>query len=618
MSQAAMMDVARAALENGRSLTATTLTPLISDSWTRCREAGLNPHGRGRNEVLQFSKVEQRRQSNVLLRKLALAEMQLLHSQIAGSNFMIALADREGVVLDTISDPAFASSQVGRSIIPGSVWLEQQSGTNALGLAASTGQPVAVYGREHYFSSLGHLNCMAAPIHNPMGEMIGIIDASCSNEARQQHTHVLVRMAATQIENGLIYQERPESFILAFHPRAEYLDTLSSGLLAVNSEGVFTALNKPAAALLAGLPAHVDQDFENLFEARFNATMDGLLKGGMIRVRDRAGSDVFMVCRQIGARRQIVRTAVKSIRAETGNSLNTAFVCDDRNLREEMRGIIEASALKMSFFVSGESGTGKELMARHVHQVATRQGPFIAVNCGGIPETLFMSELFGYEKGAFTNANGSGAVGLIRAANGGTLFLDEVADIPPAAQTSLLRFLDSMEVRAVGSTKNHIVDVQIICATNMPMDELVAERRFRADLYHRLNGFRINLPALRERTDFAKITRHLVEQLSPDITITDSAIQQLAHRSWAGNIRELKATLQRAIARRDHDIIDENAFDTHPPKATEDACAACRSHPLEKRRCTEIRTVYAKQRNNVAQTARLLGVSRTTVYKHLG
>lgn len=147
--------------------------------------------------------------------------MQILYSQIAGSDFMIALADSDAVVLDTISDQRFAESTAGRTIIPGSTWDEATRGTNALGVVVTERQPAAVYGREHYFACHGDLSCMAAPICDSDGRMLGLLDASCANDARQQHTHVLVRMAASQIENGLIYQEREGEFIFAFHPRME-------------------------------------------------------------------------------------------------------------------------------------------------------------------------------------------------------------------------------------------------------------------------------------------------------------------------------------------------------------------------------------------------------------
>ncbi|HEY4193594.1 MAG TPA: sigma-54-dependent Fis family transcriptional regulator [Mesorhizobium sp.] len=611
------MDRARAALERGDRFPAGALTPIVAESWQRCRDLGLDPHASPRARVIPFSDVRRRRDANAALRRLALAEMQVLHSQIAGSNFMIALGDAEGVVLDTISDQRFADSPAGRSIIPGSMWNEAERGTNALGLAAANRQPIAIYGREHYFSCHGSLSCMASPILNSRGETIGLLDASCSNEARQQHTHVLVRMAAAQIENGLIFQERSESFIFAFHPRAEYLDTLSAGLIAVSRDGEVFSFNRPGIALLAGLPTEPGGHFNTLFEASFSAAMDGLLQGGLIKIKDRAGSGLFMVCRQIGQRAAVAANRRPNrAPAVVADPLAPNFVCQDAALKHAMSDMAAAVTLKMPVQITGETGTGKELMARHVHDLSRRKGEFVALNCGAVPEQLFISEIFGHERGAFTNARNEGAPGLARLADNGTLFLDEVADIPPVAQTALLRFLDSMEVRTIGGEKTHKVDVQIVSATNCNLQEMVAARTFRADLLYRLNAFTVRLPALDARSDFALIVQHLVQKISPGTAITDAAIAKLSQRRWPGNIRELHAVLQRALVRQRMEYLDEGSFEDIA-RNDDESCEACKPHPLNRQRCREIRATYQLSGDNVSKTARLLGLSRTTIYKHV-
>ena len=477
------MDRARTALEKGDRFPVGALTPLVADSWQRCRDLNLDPRGAPRHSVVAFSDVKRRREASAAMRLLALAEMQLLYSQIAGSNFMIALGDADGIVLDTISDQHFADSEAGRSIIPGSMWNESERGTNALGLAGTMGKPVAIYGREHYFASHGHLSCMASPIFSSNGEILGLLDASCAHEARQEHTHALVRMAAAQIENGLIFQESSQSFVFAFHPRVEYLDTQSAGLISVSLQGAVLSMNRPGKALLHGLPAASGHHFDSLFEAGFGNAVDGLLKGGVIRIRDRAGSGVFMVCRQIGDRgRPMPARPTASMPALLQKNDVPDFVSEDASVQRSLGHLAEAAALCMPVHITGETGTGKELMARHVHRLSGRKGEFVALNCGAIPEELFIAELFGHERGAFTNARSEGSPGLARTADRGTLFLDEVGDIPPGAQTSLLRFLDSMEIRAVGGQKLQKVDVQIVSATNRNLEDMVAQRLFRADL----------------------------------------------------------------------------------------------------------------------------------------
>ncbi len=300
MAQTSGLDRARAALEAGRRFPAGALPSAVAASWDRCRALGLDPRRPPEPEVLPFAEVARRREAVAAMRRLALAEMHLLHGQIAGSDFMIALGDAEGLVLDTISDQAFASGPAGRDIIPGSRWREENRGTNALGLAAIERAPVAIHGREHFFAAHGGLCCMAAPILGPDGAMLGLLDASCANEARQQHTHALVRMAAAQVENGLIYQGFPAAIVLAFHPRSEYLRTLSAGLVAVSPDGEVLALNRPAVALLSGLPARAGAPFEALFEGGLGGIRAALV-ADVAQVRDRAGGGLFMACRQHGA-----------------------------------------------------------------------------------------------------------------------------------------------------------------------------------------------------------------------------------------------------------------------------------------------------------------------------
>ncbi|MBP0582834.1 sigma-54-dependent Fis family transcriptional regulator [Labrys sp. LIt4] len=610
------MDRARNALERGERLPGGTLPLPIAESWQRCRELGLDPHRQPRGEVVPFATVTRRRQKMEGLRRLALAEMQVLYAQIAGSNLMIALADAGGMVLDTISDQAFTESTAGRAIIPGSLWDEARRGTNALGLASDASQPVGVFGREHYFTCHAHLSCMAAPILDAHGQVLGLLDASCANEARQQHTHALVRMAAAQIENGLIFQECADNFILAFHPRAEYLDTLSAGLLALSRDGVVTALNRPGSALLSGLPAGADARFDTLFEMPFARALDGLLRGGVFPIRDAAGSQVLMVCRQI-APGLAVRNLHQEPQARPHDKGGSAprFVCADAAVKAAMADIGQAVAMGMPIHLTGETGTGKELMARHIHEVSGRRGEFVAVNCGALAEQLFVAEIFGHEQGAFTNARAEGSIGLARQADGGTLFLDEIADIPLSAQTALLRFLDAREVRPVGGLKIHKVDVQIVSATNRNLEAMVAERAFRADLLYRLNGLVLHLPPLSARSDFALVVKHLLQELAPGVAITDAAIASLAQREWPGNIRELRSLLQRLLLRRQGAFIDETCL-VEGAGDSGDTCPACRDRGLASRICREIRATYRVHRS-VTHTARALGLSRTTVYKHL-
>jgi DNA-binding NtrC family response regulator len=214
-----------------------------------------------------------------------------------------------------------------------------------------------------------------------------------------------------------------------------------------------------------------------------------------------------------------------------------------------------------SVLILGETGTGKELVARRIHDVSRRaQMPFVAVNCGALPENLVESELFGHRKGAFTGAD-TPRKGLIEVANGGTLFLDEMGELDKSMQVKLLRFLESGEVRRVGENEAFHVDVRVVCATNCDLQQMVKQGTFREDLFFRVNTFEIHLPSLRERKDDipelarALIARHLKRRDVPADMIAPETIAALQAYDWSGNVRELANALEHACILADQDVI---------------------------------------------------------------
>ncbi|MFT6956480.1 MAG: two-component system response regulator HydG [Halieaceae bacterium] len=216
--------------------------------------------------------------------------------------------------------------------------------------------------------------------------------------------------------------------------------------------------------------------------------------------------------------------------------------------------------------VLGETGTGKELVARSVHDLSQRAAKtLISVNCAAIPETLIESELFGYEKGAFTGANAS-RMGLIEAADGGTLFLDEIGELPMEAQARLLRFIQEGEIRRIGSVHSRKVDVRLICATHRNLPTLAAEGQFRQDLYYRINVLRLSLPPLRERgKDILHLAERMLQEqaarLSRDsLILSPRSIQAITTYQWPGNVRELQHAIERAVVLTDGNEIDNEAL----------------------------------------------------------
>ena len=227
-----------------------------------------------------------------------------------------------------------------------------------------------------------------------------------------------------------------------------------------------------------------------------------------------------------------------------------ARLLGESNTMGEVRAMIRRVARSQApVAITGESGSGKELAARAVHDCSGRRdGPFVAVNCGAIPEQLVEAEFFGYRKGAFTGAD-SDRDGFFQTAKGGTLFLDEVADLPLAMQVKLLRAIQERSVRRVGGMNEESVDVRLISATHQNLAQCVMQGRFRQDLFYRLNVIDIRIPPVRERReDIAQLARHLLEQLAPDLTLSQAALDKLESYDFPGNVRELGNILERSAA----------------------------------------------------------------------
>jgi transcriptional regulator of acetoin/glycerol metabolism len=239
----------------------------------------------------------------------------------------------------------------------------------------------------------------------------------------------------------------------------------------------------------------------------------------------------------------------------------------------------------------------------------------VPVNCAALPDSLIEAELFGYAEGAFTGARRGGAKGLVNEADGGTLFLDEIGDMPVQLQSILLRLLDDWTIRPVGGATRRIVDVQLVAATNVDLEDAVRAGRFRADLLYRLNTIEVMLPPLAERADFGHIARQLLRTIDPAASITGAAVTLLAGRPWPGNVRELRSALTRLAIAVDGGVIGAEHVGGSSPVTSPRAVSA--GSTLECLVIDRVVTTWEQTGRNVTETARRLGVTRNTVYKKL-
>jgi two-component system response regulator AtoC len=296
------------------------------------------------------------------------------------------------------------------------------------------------------------------------------------------------------------------------------------------------------------------------------------------------------------------------------------LITQDAGMRDLLATVERVASTELPVLIAGETGTGKELVARALHQRSPRRvHPFVAINCGAVPETLIESELFGYEKGAFTGAVAR-KPGLFEVADRGVLFLDEVGDISAQVQVKILRALETKEFYRVGGMRSVRSDVRVVAATNKDLEQEIAAGRFRQDLYYRLNGITLPLPPLRDRPeDVALLARHFLGRFAPDKKLSRRALDVLQGHTWPGNVRELQMAMQRAAALCPNETVEAEDLPLRkePPRDWT-ASAARAGLTLEELERQYIQTVLDANQGHRGKTAKALGLDPKTLYNKLG
>ena len=651
----------------------------IDQSHERCAALGLSRIERPDYAPLGRSDMIVVRDRNQRLYTHAAPVMEMLFEQIVDTGSMVVLCDATGTIIHSIGDDDFLAKASKVALQPGVNWSEPAKGTNAIGTALVSEVPTLVHADEHFMHANHFLTCSAAPILDPRGNILGVLDCTGDQRSFHQHTMGLVKMSARMIENHWLSDDYRHVMRLHFHSRVEFIGTLMEGILAISPDGKIVGANRgaldqlgmsgaalrmnslttlfgttvgalveqfrsPLASPLAA-ETHNGRSFHLL--ARFNWPVWHNIAeaaGANDRVAGATASGPVTVAPAAAARAQ----AAVPLQTAAPGGLATLTTGDAQiaALTAKIRRVIDRD---IPILILGETGTGKELLARAIHHDSQRaRQPFVAVNCASIPDTLIEAELFGYEEGAFTGARRKGAVGKIVQANGGTLFLDEIGDMPVTLQAHLLRVLQERQVTPLGSGKSIAVDVAIICATHRNLREMITEQTFREDLYYRLNGLAVRMPPLRERSDLLALAQRIVERESAPhpLQLSPAVIRLLQDYAWPGNVRQLFNVLRTAcvmaagesMITRAHlpdDFLDDLCA---APKAATEAAPMVAPLPVAKpvavaapaplaipeaaRSLGEIeidviqRAVDAAG-GNISEAAKRLGISRNTIYRRL-
>jgi sigma-54 dependent transcriptional regulator, acetoin dehydrogenase operon transcriptional activator AcoR len=562
--------------------------------------------------VIDADALENRRARYAQLVSIATCEMDRLHEQIRGSGYALVLTDAHGAVLYQKLD-ADLEHKALEPMRPG----------------------VAIRGAAR--------------------EVIAVLDAACvgAEATRASHLHMmaLISTCARLIEKCLFLRHHQHQVVVRFHARCELVNLLHDGALALAPDGTVIGADRAAEELLGADDRYqlIGRPIADIFTAeteggdfvtRALARCTTLWPVHEVRRTHRyyasvhagANSQADPAPPMIPARPTVVQVASSP---RTHALTLEELAGEDPQMLRNVRSAHRIADSGVSVLIQGPTGSGKEAFAHAIHLMSRRAGrAFVAVNCAAIPENLIESELFGYKAGAFTGARKEGMRGKILQSSGGTLFLDEIGDMPLALQTRLLRVLEERQIVPLGSETGTEADLHVIAASHHNLRELIARGAFREDLYYRLNGITLELPALAKRSDRERVIHRVLGAETTDgrpAAIEMDALERMVVYPWPGNIRELRNVIRTALAIceggvvRQIDLpreIREHAAEG-APVALIGAVAAAAAHPakpanpLQAAERATLLAMIEDCRGNMTRTAELLGMSRTTLYRKL-
>ena len=606
---------------------ASVTDPSIANSWRRCLDThALDPGARMAPHVLASSELRERRSAMERLRNVSMPVLERLQRQLMNPGQAVLLTAPDGVIVDSRLHDDTRDDFHRAGLWPGADWSESCEGTNGIGTCVVERAPVIICQQDHFRALHTPLTCTASPVFAPQGEMLAVIDVSSTSadvtRQNQFHTLALVNLSAKVVESEYFSQHYRDEWLLQLQEQGDHLGGFAQALLAFDDAGRVLAANQSALNRLgvtreAIVGTRVDRWFAQTLDALFAQA-------------HRAPSACWPIRTHTGeALLAMVRAPLRAVRRVTSPASPShdvpAAPFSDPALAREFSRACRVFAHDVPILIRGETGSGKEVFARAVHAASARAGgPFVALNCAAIPESLIESELFGYVGGSFTGARKEGMAGKLWQANGGTLFLDEIGDMPFAMQTRLLRVLEERRVSPLGGGEPVPLDIRVLSATHRDLAERIAERHFREDLFYRLSGLQVSMPPLRERDDKLDLIQKLLAQAyaQSGITMTDAAQDRLCAYSWPGNVRQMRSVIRTLVALSERGVItlDDLPDELREADATVSTGAVTdvpREAPLEAAERQALRAALDACQGQVSAAARKLGVSRNTLYRKL-
>ncbi len=619
---------------------------IIRDSWRRCIELHrLDPTTMQEPYILPHERLREHQDSIDEFLRIARHGVETLYRQVAGMGYVVLLTDARGITVDFIGDPTFDNQLRKAGLYLGADWNESHAGTCGVGTCINTGQALTVHQDDHFDATHIPLTCTAAPVFDPLGDPLAVLDISALKspqpKSSQHLARQLVQIYAHKIENATFLHRFRRDWIIKLNASPEFMDLDPEYLVALDGGGRILGFNHLARRLLqresSGDPEAVPLLGEP-FGQFFECDLAGLSRYVHSRPSEKRAITLGASRKTLFAEAmppQVLHSPRREHAAASSAeppvpapmlALTGGDPTMDRHLARAAR-LVNAN---ISILLLGETGTGKERFAKAMHDAGARsRKPFIGVNCAAIPESLIESELFGYASGAFTGARSRGKKGMILEADGGTLFLDEIGDMALGLQGRLLRVLAERELWPIGASGPVPVDVRVMSATHRDLVEMVVVGEFRDDLYYRLNGAVFQMPPLRERADLDWLIERLLAAVAerdgrPAVFGVD-ALDRLRGYQWPGNIRELRNVVEYACAVSRSRLIREldlpeylagNPLIASRPGPKHHAATDNPARPVEEKGRT-LKEALRRHKWNVSAAARSLGISRATIYRHM-